>query len=134
MLDSDVWEWSNDVGGEPQACPSIPALGAWLSRGVPTVVTWADEAIRMFTDGALGSLTVRDVRALIDQIDECPELARKLEELDRESLRQELWVRALPLREARQATSSPLPAHIPARRERLKRVTRACSAALHGAS
>jgi hypothetical protein len=64
------------------------------------MVTWADEAIRMFTDRAFGPLTARDVQALIDQIDECPELARKLEELDRESLRQELWVRALPLREA----------------------------------
>ena len=71
------------------------------------MVTWTDEAIRMFTDGALGSLTVRDVRALIDQIDECPELERKLEELDRESLRQELLVLALPLLEARQATRSP---------------------------
>ena len=71
------------------------------------MVTLTDEAIRMFTDRSLGSLTARDVRALIDQIDECPELERKLEELDRESLRQELWVLALRLLEARRAT--PLP-------------------------
>ena len=71
------------------------------------MVTWADEAIRMFTGHALGSLTAQDVRALIDRIDEHPELERKLEKLDRESLRQELWMLALPLHKARQAEQSP---------------------------
>ena len=71
------------------------------------MVTWADEAVRMFTDHAFGSLTARDVRALIDRIDACPELARKLEELDRESRRRELGLLAL---EAREATPSPFAA------------------------
>ena len=68
------------------------------------MVTWADEAIRMFMDRAFGPLTTRDVHALIDQIDERPELARRLEGLDRESRRQELLVFALPLLEARRAS------------------------------
>ena len=68
------------------------------------MVTWVDEAIRMFTDHALGCLTAGDVHLLIDWIDERPEVARKLEGLDWESLRQELWVLALPLLQARQAT------------------------------
>ena len=92
------------------------ALGfarAWVSRD-PPMVTWADEAIRMFTDRALGPLTARDVHVLIDWIDELPELAHKLEELDRESLRQELWVLALRLLEARQTT--PLPFRVVKRR------------------
>ena len=71
------------------------------------MVTWADEAIHMFRDRALGSLTARDVQALIDRIDDRPELARKLEELDRESRRKELWALALPLLAARQAEQSP---------------------------
>lgn len=100
MLDSDVRDWSNGVGGERQAGPSIPALGAWVSRGPPPMVTWADEAIRMFTDRTLGPLTACDVRVLIDWIDGHPELAGKLEDLDRESLRKELRVLALPLLEA----------------------------------
>ena len=64
------------------------------------MLTWADEAIRMFTERVFGPLTARDIRALIDQIDESPELARKLEGLDRESRRQELRVLALPILEA----------------------------------
>ena len=71
------------------------------------MVTWADEAIRMFADRALGLLTAGDVHVLIDWIDERPEVALKLGKLDRESLRQELWVLALRLLEARRAT--PLP-------------------------
>jgi hypothetical protein len=71
------------------------------------MVTWADEAIRMFMDRSFGSLTARDVRALIDQIDERPKLARKLEALEGEARRQELWVLALPLLEAYPATPSP---------------------------
>ena len=71
------------------------------------MVTWADEAIRMFTDHALGFLTAGDVRVLIDWIDERPDLAAKLDALDRESLRQELWVLAQPLLEARRAPPSP---------------------------
>lgn len=71
------------------------------------MVTWADEAIRMYTDGALGSLTAQDVRALIDHIDERPELARRLGELDQESRRNELWELARSLMVARRATPSP---------------------------
>jgi hypothetical protein len=40
------------------------------------IVTWTDEAIRMFTDHALGPLTTRDLHALIDWIDERPDLAQ----------------------------------------------------------
>ena len=61
----------------------------------------------MFTDHALGPLTTREVHALIDWIDERPDLAAKLDALDRESLRQELWVLAQPLLEARRAAPSP---------------------------
>ena len=71
------------------------------------MLTWADEAIRMFTDRTLGLRNARDVHALIDWIDERPELVHKLEELDEKPLRQELLLLALPLREARQATPSP---------------------------
>ena len=71
------------------------------------MATWADEAIRMYTDRAFGFLTAQDVRALIDQIDERPELARKLEKLDRDLQRQELRMLALRLLEARKATPSP---------------------------
>ena len=61
----------------------------------------------MFTDHALGPLTTREVHALIDWIDERPDLAAKLDTLDRESLRQELWVLTQPLLEARRAVSLP---------------------------
>jgi hypothetical protein len=61
----------------------------------------------MFADHALGPLTTRDLHALIDSIDERPELAAKLDTLDRESLRQELWVLAQPLLETRRAAPSP---------------------------
>ena len=37
-------------------------------------MTWTDVAIRMFTDHALGPLTAREVHALIDWIDERPDL------------------------------------------------------------
>jgi hypothetical protein len=61
----------------------------------------------MFSDHALGPLATRDAHALIDWIDERPELAAKLDTLDRESLRQELWVLAQPLLKARRAAASP---------------------------
>jgi hypothetical protein len=71
------------------------------------MTTWADEAIRMYTEDALGPLTAEDVHALIDAIDECRDLACKLDELDRESQRKELWKLALPLHKARRVTPSP---------------------------
>ena len=70
------------------------------------MATWADEAIRMFTDRAFGPLIPRDVHALIDWVDERPALARKLEGLDRESLRKELRVLAMSLLPARRPTPS----------------------------
>jgi hypothetical protein len=61
----------------------------------------------MFTDRALHPLVPRDVHSLIDWIDDRPEVARKLAELDRESQRKELRVLALPLMEARQSERAP---------------------------
>jgi hypothetical protein len=58
----------------------------------------------MFTDRTLGLSVPRDVHALIDWIDDRPEVARKLQALDRESRRQELRTLAQPLVEARRAT------------------------------
>ena len=83
-----------------------PAHRSGQQRQFP-IVTWTDEAIRMFTDHALGPLTTREVHALIDWIDERPDLAAKLDTLDRESLREELRVLAQPLLEARRAAPSP---------------------------
>ena len=68
------------------------------------MLTWADVAIHMYMDRSFGSLTAQDVRSLIDWIDERPELARKLEEFAGESLRRELALLAL---EVREVTPSP---------------------------